>query len=452
MKLIQTIATLALAFALGAAASQPLAKTTMANSTDAAPVVDGDVTEASVNGMQILVKRVPGAELVAANLYIRGGSRNWGKDDAGVESLALQVAATGGTKSFDKIAYSQKLASLGSTIGASTGRDWSTLGSKGLVGNYDATFGLMADAFLHPAMPEAEVELARAQAVINLKREEEQPEGRLGNLVNDTLYQGQPYENRPQGTVATVSALKTAQLQSQLAGLREGSRLLLVVVGDIDAAHVVAQARFAFGSLPRGSYKDAALPKPHFRASRLVTEQRTLPTNYLQGWFTIPSPGEPGYAAARVAMNYMWDQLFKEVRTKRNLSYAPGAGVVVGQAGAMGLISVSAVDPTTTYKVMLDELRRLQTTPLAPADLAGSKNTYLTNFLAGSETTDGQAALLALWQLQAGDWRRSRTFMDQVRAVTAADVQAFAKRDFVHLQTVMLGDPAKLDPALGKGL
>lgn len=449
MKLVQTIAMMALVLALGV---MPAAARATAGTDDAAPVVDGDVTEATINGVQVLVKRVPGAELVASHLYIRGGSRNWGKADAGIESLSLQVAASGGAGGLDKIAFNQKLAALGSTLGADTGKDWSSLQGKSLLRNFDASFALMADAFLRPALPATELELARTQAVIMLKREQEQPEGRLGILVNDTLYAGHPYANRPQGTVESVSALTGAQVQAHLAKLREGSRLLLVVVGDVDAAHVFELARAAFGGLPRGSHVDAAYPRPRFSQSHLVTEKRELPTNYLQGWFTIPAPGESGYAAARVAMSFLWDQMFKEVRTKRNLSYAPGAAAVANQGSAMGLIAVSAVDPTTTYKVMLDVLRNLQATPMTAAELAGAKSTYLTNLLARSETTDGQADLLAQWQLQAGDWRQSRSFMDQVRTVSAADVQAFARRDFVHLQTVMLGDPAKLDPALATSL
>lgn len=446
MKHFQTIAMMALAFALAASPARA------EKVGDPPPRVDGDVTETWVNGMQVLVKRVPGAELFAANLSIRGGSRNWGKDDAGLEALALRVAASGGTKDLAKIPYARKLASMGSSIDASTGRDWSTLASKGLTRNFDPTFDLLAEVFLQPAMPDTEVDLAKSQAVIMLKREAEQPEGRLGILVNDTLYAGQPYANRPQGRVETMAGFSVAQLQAHLTRLREGSRLLLVVVGDIDATHVIAQARKAFDKLPKGSYVETAFPRPSFSAPRLVTEQRTLPTNYLQGWFTIPSPGEEGYAAARVAMNHMWDQLFKEVRTKRNLSYAPGAGAVANQAGALGMVSVSAVDPTTTYKVMLDELRRLQTTPLSAAELAGSKSLYRTSLLTNSESTDGQATLLAQWQLQAGDWRKSRSFLDEIRAVTSADVQAFARRDFGRVQTFMLGDPSKLDPALGKGL
>ena len=80
LRTIFTTALLGLSFTFGSSA--------FALDVDKAPVTTGDVTEATINGVRVLVKRVPGAELVATNLYIRGGARNWGKDDAGVESLA----------------------------------------------------------------------------------------------------------------------------------------------------------------------------------------------------------------------------------------------------------------------------------------------------------------------------------------------------------------------------
>jgi predicted Zn-dependent peptidase len=151
-------------------------------------------------------------------------------------------------------------------------------------------------------------------------------------------------------------------------------------------------------------------------------------------------------------MSYMGSQLFKEVRTKRNLSYAPGAWVSVSPAGALGVVSVSAVDPNAAYPVMLDDLRKLQATPLTAVQLEGARSPFLTAMVNDAEATDGQANLLAIGELMAGDWRFARKFMDQVRAVTPAQVQAFAKKYFVNLQTIMLGNPAKLDPALGKAL
>ncbi|MCC6524827.1 MAG: hypothetical protein IT373_19385, partial [Polyangiaceae bacterium] len=50
---------------------------------DPPPVTEGDVTEAKVNGMTVLVKRMPNAELVAVKLFVRGGARDWSAADAG---------------------------------------------------------------------------------------------------------------------------------------------------------------------------------------------------------------------------------------------------------------------------------------------------------------------------------------------------------------------------------
>src|ERR1700679_1169076 len=55
---------------------------------DPAPVAFGDVASAQIAGMTVIVKRIPGAELAALELYIRGGARNWNKANAGIEQLA----------------------------------------------------------------------------------------------------------------------------------------------------------------------------------------------------------------------------------------------------------------------------------------------------------------------------------------------------------------------------
>ena len=56
-----------------------------ADTGDRAPVVDGDVTEAAIAGMKVIVKKVPGAEFVAGRIILRGGVRNWGDKDAGID-------------------------------------------------------------------------------------------------------------------------------------------------------------------------------------------------------------------------------------------------------------------------------------------------------------------------------------------------------------------------------
>jgi predicted Zn-dependent peptidase len=108
---------------------------------------------------------------------------------------------------------------------------------------------------------------------------------------------------------------------------------------------------------------------------------------------------------------------------------------------------VTAVDPNTTLKVMLEEVRRLGREPVDTSDLTGTRASFLTEFLMRSELAEGQANLLADFQLQTGDWRNARRFPERVRAVSATDIQTYARK-IHHLQTVILGDPSKLDPKL----
>jgi zinc protease len=419
---------------------------------DPAPVTEGDVTAAHLGGLEILIKRLPGADLAAIQLYVRGGASNWSRDDAGIEALAFRVATSGGTSALDKEAFGRRLASLGGELSSETGRDASTLSAKGPLASFDALFGLLADTFLRPTMAASEVELARQQQLLVLKRQEENPDGRLQILANATFFKGLPYENAPDGTQESVAKLSQAQLVKHLARLRESSRLLLVVAGDVAPDHVLELARPAFGGLPRGSWSPAALVRPSYAAPALATEARALPTNYLMGEFVAPGPADPDYPAARVATAALQERVFEEVRTKRNLSYAPSSYYDVAAGAALAGIYVSAVDPNTTLQVMFGELRKLQETPIGEVELAGVKAQFRTGFLMRAETTDGQAGLLANGVLLTGDWHYSARLLDQVRTVTAADVQAYAKRYVGKIQMVLLGDTARLDPKLATSL
>jgi zinc protease len=149
-----------------------------------------------------------------------------------------------------------------------------------------------------------------------------------------------------------------------------------------------------------------------------------------------------------VAINALSWRLWQEVRTKRNLTYAVQASINTNFAQPFGLMSVSAVDPNTAMKVMLDEVKRLRDEPMADAEIAGFKSVFLTDYLSAHETPFYQVASLADAQAYGNDWRIARSVPDKVRAVGAADIQAYAKKYLVHMQAAVVGDPGKIDSAL----
>jgi zinc protease len=442
------VTTFALALAGCTEAPPPVAPPQPPAPADPAPVTDGDVTVAYVHGMKILVKRTPGAELTAMALHVRGGARNWSSADAGVERLALSVAASGGTKQLDKDAFARRLAALGSELHAEVRLDQAALRAKSLGTKWDETFALLVGAFVEPAMPAAEIEVQRARQLTDLRREQENPDAQLGLLVHKALYTGHPFEHRAIGTVETVEKLAAPALEAHLAKLRETSRLMFVTVGDVDPAHVVEKVRDAFGQLGRGSYEEKPFPAVSFAKPTVAVTEKKLATNYIEAAFPAPGWRDADQADAMVAMNLLRYRLFEEVRTKRNLSYAPGAGLSMGSTVPTGYLYVTAVDPGTTIRVFHDEVRKLQAEPMSDKELSGTKSTYLTQYLMQNETVDGQAAMLGDAEILGGNWQLARTLPERIRGVTPAGVQAYAKKYLARLQVVVLGDPARVDKTL----
>jgi zinc protease len=409
--------------------------------------VDGDVTAYDVNGLEVLVKSVPGAEFVAASLVVRGGVANWTRAESGVESLALEAAATGGTDRLDKDAFARRLETMGSTISSFSTNDFGALSVKSLKGSFASTLDLLADAFLRPALPASEIDLVKQRMLTGLKRQLENPDGALALLAEKALFTGHPYEKRSAGTLESVAGLTREGAVRHLETLRASSRLLLVVAGDVDPSDVARRARAAFGALPRGSFRAEPPAPPSFAKPGFVTEKRPLETNYVANVFPVPHAGARDYPAARVAMDLLSYRLFEEVRTKRNLSYAPYAALNNG-AVSYGELYVSAVDPKATLKVMASEVERLKSKRATPKELTDTKEQYLSALFNRTQTTDAQVLFLTAWRVYAGDFREARRIPDRIRAVTPEEVQAFARKYLVNMQTAFVGDPAKL-PAEG---
>jgi predicted Zn-dependent peptidase len=401
------------------------------------------VTEFEVNGLKVLLKRREGSQTVAGGLFIRGGSRNVTADNAGIENLMLDVA---GEASFNypRARLRSELASMATVIGSSENYDYSVLSFTSTRPNFDRSWQIFTDVALRPSFAKEDFDLVKNRQLSSLRDDSDDPDTYLQRLQERVAYAGHPYLNRPQGTVESVSRLTVEDLRRYHRQLMETSRLLLVIVGDLDAADLRQRIASSFGKLPRGNYRPEPVPQLAFTTASVEVTQRGLPTNYVQGLFAAPAPTANDFYPMQIASNMLRDRVFEEVRVKRNLSYAPSA-FLGSQAANIGGIYVSAVDANLAVSVMLNEIRRLQAQPLNPLDISGVVSQYLTGYYLGQETNAAQAGNLALYELVGGGWRNSFDTISHLRAVTPADVQRVAQKYMRNIRFVVLGDPGKID-------
>lgn len=401
------------------------------------------VTEFDVNGLKVLVKRRATSPTVAVGLFLRGGAKNLTPESAGIESFMLDVASEAGTK-FPREALRRELAKTGAAISAGSNYDFSVLSLASTRAAFDRNWDIFTDVALSPSFATEDVERVRERIVTGLREQTSNPDSYLEILGQKAAFAGHPYSNSPVGTLETVSKFKPEDLRRYHREAMQTSRLLLVVVGDVDPELLRSRIAATFGKLPRGNYQEKAVQALNFATPTVEVTARELPTNYVQGIFTAPAPSENDIYAMRVATAILRDRVFEEVRVKRNLSYAPSASLD-NRAANTGAIYVSAVDANRSIGVMLEEIEILKNHKVDDSDISGVVGQYLTTTYLSQETNGAQAAELATGELIGGGWRNSLNLLDKIRAVTPEDVQRVAKKYMRNIRFVVLGNPSAIN-------
>jgi zinc protease len=429
----------------GTTSGQPGAAAQMAASKEAADTLRL-VNEFEVNGLKVLVKRREGSQSVVTGLFLRGGARNVSAENAGVEALMLDVA-TEASQKFPLAVMRRELSRTGTSLSYGINYDYSVLSLASTRRYFDRSWEVFSDAALSPSFRPEDFERVKARTLVGLSDNEDTPDSFLQELQSRVAYAGHPYLNNPRGTVASVSGLTLEQVRAYHQRMMQTSRMLLVVVGDVDPQEIRRKVESSFGKLPKGDYKAEPLPQLSFRAPTVAVTERALPTNYVQGVFAAPPLTSDDIYPMRVASSILQSRVYSEVRVRRNLSYAPDA-FLWSQGANAGGIYVTSVDANTAVRVMLDEIRRLQTQEISPDEIKSTAQQFLTRHYMGQETNAAQAGELAQYELIGGGWRNSAVFIDRLRAVTPTDVKRAANTYMRNLQFVVIGDPRQIDKGI----
>ncbi|HZS48373.1 MAG TPA: pitrilysin family protein [Blastocatellia bacterium] len=420
----------------------------LAATQTAKPTVDPAslITEFEVNGLKVLVKKRASSQTVAAGLFIRGGSRNITAENAGIEELMLDLSSEA-SANYPREKMRSELASMGSTISSGSNNDYSVLSLACTRSNFDHSWDIFTDVILSPSFAKDDFDRVKSQVVTARQGEDDVPDSLLQEMQAHVAYVGHPYINDAHGTVESLSRITLDDIKRYHKQMMETSRLLMVIVGDLDARQIQKRVAEAFDKLPKGNYQDSPIKQLSFNAATVDVTPRNLPTNYVQGIFAAPALTSPDIYPMRVAIAILRDRVFQEVRVKRNLSYAPNA--FLGNQGAnTGGIYVTAVDANQSVKVMLNEISRLQNEPISPDDITGIAQQYLTEYYLGQETNAAQAGELATYELIGGGWKNSLGTIDRLRAVTPGDVQRVARTYMKNMRFVVIGNPNSVDKAV----
>ena len=429
---------------IGAGASAAQGQAHVAASPTAAADTSTQVFD--VGGVHVILRRNTANDVVAANLYLLGGTQQSTAQTAGTEPFLLWVSERG-TKHYTRDALTSKMAALGSAIVVEPRDDWTMFGFRGTRDTFDSTWAILSDRLINPTLATADVEFIRAQVLAGVRQRNDSPDDLVQGLADSVLFAGQPYSLPSTGTVRSLSSITVADLKNYRATQMVTSRMLLVVVGNIERTRLEKLILPTLGTLPHGNYKWTPPPDPVPHPTDVIFVQRALPTNYVLGYYAGPRSTSPDYQALRIATSVLSGRLFTEVRVRRNLTYDVSAPFIERAISSGGLY-VTTVYPDSVLGIMRREIARMQTSLLDPENLNVIVQQFITEYFLNNETDAEQANQIARAELYGGDYRLAGQFVDQLRAVTPEQIRDASRKYMRGMHFAYVGDSTRVSKAL----
>ncbi|HSD91758.1 MAG TPA: pitrilysin family protein [Methyloceanibacter sp.] len=394
--------------------------------------------------------------LIAMRFAFRGGST---QDPPGKDGLAYFISAMmdEGAGELDSVAFQEREQSLAMRMNFDASRDVMLGNVQTLSVNKDEVFDLVWLALTAPRFDQDAVERVRAQILAGLKFDENDP-STVASLAWDRLaFHNHPYGRPIKGTKASIAAISRDDLKDYVARVFARDKLVITVVGDIDAETLGKMLDHVFGDLPANSVlAPIADAEPPLGPTREIIEM-DVPQSVAQFGHRGIARKDEDFIPAYV-LNYIVggggfaSRLMEEVREKRGLAYSVHSNLYPYRHGAVFVGNVATKNEAVgqSLDVIESELRRLAEQGPTEEELDSAKS-YLTGAYALRFESSSSIANQLLWiQIEdlGIDYVNQRNAM--VEAVTLDDIKHVARRliEADRLITTIVGKPVQA-PAPG---
>lgn len=402
--------------------------------------------EMTINGVKVIVQP-SGNDIVVIQTVVKGGVQNYPAEKAGIENLAITALTECGTAINDKNAFKDKLDKVSARVSGNSGMSMASFNLNCIKSDFETVWPLYAEAMTQPRFDAKEFERIKQDAINGIRASESNPDYAIDKMAKQTAFAGKDFAKDPQGSVETISKLTPAETKKYWQSIFTRSRMVIVVVGEVDRAVIEKNVKELLSKVPAGApftlKKETYAPA----ANTFKPQERENATNYVQGIASGPQPGTTDYNAFSLAMSIFASRHFVEIRSKNGLSYAPGAWLSTGKT-TYANIYVTTTEPDKYIAVARALIDTIRQQGFTESELKNQKTSYLTGIYYRNETNQAQAASLASNEVLHGDWKRSIKIKEDINKVTLEQLNTVFKKYFNNITWVYQGDPKKVNPVL----
>jgi zinc protease len=387
--------------------------------------------------------------IIVVDLAFRGGAAQDPAERPGVANL-LAGLLDEGAGPYDSEAFQRRLEDHAIELSFHATRDAVEGNLRTLAEKHDEAFEMLRLAVTEARLDAEPIGRVGAQILARIRHNMTEPSALADEAWHAGAFAGHPYGRPILGTEASLGAIAQGDLAAFRARSFTRERLVVTVVGAIDAATLAPALDHIFSALPASAPAAAVADIGAAGAGTL----RVVPLAVPQTTLLFGRPGlarhDPDYIAASVANHIVGGgtftaRLFTEVREKRGLAYSVHTWLdpMRHAATVMGSLATKNERAAEALELVAAEIRRFVADGPAAEELDKAKQyltgSYALNFDSSVKIARGLKQI-RLHDLPI-DYIRTRNAL--VEAVGPADISRAAERLFGagDLFVVAVGEP-----------
>jgi zinc protease len=409
------------------------------------------------SGLVVLACRAPELPMVCLHLVGHGG--------ADVEPSALPGLATlhaelldEGTSRRDATTLARAGEVLGGGLQSGASFNDAALEMLGLARNLGTGLELLAECWLDPIFPEAEIERLRHEQLADLLRRQSQPGSLADDVFQAALYGDATYGRPLLGTAAALEQISRADLIDFHRRRLALGNSALVAVGAFDLDELLTTCTRLFGGATAPHKHDLPRIAPRPRSGlelHVVDRPGSSQTQLIVGQVALPrrNPDFP----ALVLLNSIFGGKFSSrinlnLRERHGITY--GANSSIAQRRAPGPFQIkTAVASESVGRALHElifELRRLLAEEIPEVERIDAQDYLIGAFASSVQTVYEVSHRLAALFTFGLPVDLFKTYPESIRNIDSATLLEVGRRylDPERLVVVAVGEAEKLVPQL----
>ncbi|MGE0461214.1 MAG: M16 family metallopeptidase [Vicinamibacterales bacterium] len=391
------------------------------------------------NGLTAVLHQDRSTPIVNVQLWYHVGSKDERPGRTGFAHLFEHLMFKG-SRNVEPEQHTSIVASVGGQANAYTNEDttvfWQTVPSQFLPlvlwmeADRMATLRIDEDTFVR------EREVVKEERRMRI---ENQPYGRLNEIIYEQAFTTHPYRHPVIGSMEDLNAATISDVRDFYATYYVPSNVTVVISGDFDMDQAINLVNQYLGRVPKAGKpvpRDIPREPPQKQEKRAVVED-AVPLPAVVVAHHITYDGHPDAYPLHIAAKVLSDG--QSSRIYRKLVYESGLALTAfGQANLIEhpnlFYAVAIVNPGQTpaavEKALIAELDRMKADGVTPRELQRSKNQFARDYILGRETVQQKATHLAHAEVLHADITTADGEFDIFQNITQADVQRVAKTYF----------------------